>query len=242
MPLVKTWLGTLAPARATDADPWVLLRIREAASPVGPWATIENAIVWSDATPSSPTPTDIETQNAQYEGGWYSFQWQDASGEKSPWTVPVYWTLSGGVVEVVSALVRARTRDDFGNELGIFTDKTRPTAQEVEVLYDSEAAMVSLTTGSLTDLACPSADRIRQGAMQVIAKRVAAIIEASYRPDEVAQGRTVADFYQGDRDADLDALTAAAGQCRIYEPGDPEGGGSALDPIGYFPPPCRVVI
>lgn len=141
-------------------------------------------------------------------------------------------------IEQVAALVRARTRDDLGQELGTFTDATRPTDAEVNQLIVAEGSLVAMRTGNPTTLACPDADQVRLAVSQVVAKRVAAIIEASYRPDEVADGRTVADFYQGSMDGDVKALEQAAASCRAYDPGDPAGGGAGTgaQPRWSFPP------
>lgn len=140
-------------------------------------------------------------------------------------------------VQDVADLVRARTRDDLGQEIGTFDETTRPTADSVGRLIASEASIVLLRTGPLDALACPNAADVRKGAANVIAKRVAAIVEASYRPDEVAEGRTVADFYQGSQEDDLEALATAAATCAAWtpEPGDDENPAGAA--VAYFPPP-----
>lgn len=140
-------------------------------------------------------------------------------------------------VQAVADLVRARTRDDLGQEIGTFDETTRPTAESVSRLIAQEAAIVVLRTGDLQALECPDAEGIRLAASSVIAKRVAAIIEASYRPDEVAEGRTVADFYEGDAAEDLKALGDASSSCRAWQPDDGDGGGTAggLAPRWHFP-------
>lgn len=142
----------------------------------------------------------------------------------------------------MAALVRARTRDQFGNELGDFTEDTRPTADQVSNLIAQEAAIVLVRTGDPTTLECPTVDNVRTAMSTVIAKRVAAIVEASYRPDEVADGRTVADFYQGQMAEDLKAVTEAAAECRLYDPADPSSGepGSGMSPSWYFEPGQRL--
>lgn len=137
----------------------------------------------------------------------------------------------------VAALVRARTRDDLGSELGVFTEQTHPTLAEVELLIAQEAPIVLVRTGDPAALECPDAATVQGAIANVISKRVAAIIEASYRPDEVADGRTVADFYQGTMDDDLEAIEKAAATCRAWMPGDPSGGGdSGPSARWYFPP------
>lgn len=139
-------------------------------------------------------------------------------------------------VDQVAALVRARTRDRFGNELGTFTEDTRPTAAAVETLIASEATIVAMRTGDTAALECPTADQVRAAEAAVIAKRVAAIVEASYRPDELADGRTVADFYQGSMADDLAKLEESATSCRAYVPGDVAGVGDSPAARWSFPP------
>lgn len=138
-------------------------------------------------------------------------------------------------VQQVSDLVRARTRDDLGEEVGVFTENTRPTAEAVERLIAAEGGLLALATGDLDSLQCPDVDAVREAFGQVVAKRVAAIIEASYRPDEVADGRTVADFYDGERDADREALATAATTCRAWTP-DAGASGGGMSPVHTFRP------
>jgi hypothetical protein len=132
----------------------------------------------------------------------------------------------------VAALVRVRTRDDLGATEGTFTADTRPTAADVTALIANEAPLVTIRTGNLDALACATAADVKDAAAQILAKRVAAIIEASYRPDEVAEGRTVADFYQGDYATDLAALVEAASECRA-EGGDVAPGAGPAAQWGY---------
>lgn len=139
-------------------------------------------------------------------------------------------------VQDVADLVRARTRDDVGQEVGTFTEATRPTGEAVERLIAQEAALVGLRTGNLDALACPDTASVHLGIATVIAKRVAAIIEASYRPDELAEGRTVADFYEGSQEDDLAAAEAAAAACRAWTSDDEDAGTDAKSPVGFFPP------
>lgn len=125
-------------------------------------------------------------------------------------------------VDDVASLVRSRTRDDVGNLLGTFTDATQPTADEVVRLIEGEAAIVLVRTGPLDSdaLACPTRGDVQVAASSVIGKRVAAIIEASYRPEDLGDGRTVADFYQGSMKDDMESLVEASRTCRSWTGGD----------------------
>lgn len=142
-------------------------------------------------------------------------------------------------LEQVSDLVRARTRDDLGTEVGVFDENTRPTAESVTRLIAAEAPIVLVRTGDPAALECPDAPTVRTAVANVIAKRVAAIIEASYRPDEVADGRTVADFYQGSMKDDLEAIEKAAATCRAWQPGDPSSGGDSGPSARWAFPPAE---
>jgi hypothetical protein len=50
-------------------------------------------------------------------------------------------------VDDVAALIRARTKDASANEVGTFTDKTRPTDAEVEQLITNGCAKVASVVG-----------------------------------------------------------------------------------------------
>jgi hypothetical protein len=57
--------------------------------------------------------------------------------------------------EDVAALLRSRTKDDAGRELGAWTDATRPTLVDVEQL-------IALAAGQTTDADGPRARRARR--------------------------------------------------------------------------------
>jgi hypothetical protein len=137
----------------------------------------------------------------------------------------------------VAALVWARTRNDLGVQEGTFTAETRPTATHVTNLIANEASLVLLRTGNPETLDCADADSIRTAIKTVVAKRVAAIVEASLRPDEVDAGRTVADFYEGSLEDDLEALDGAAAACRAAGAGEVPSEVGDVAPAFSFPPP-----
>jgi hypothetical protein len=82
-------------------------------------------------------------------------------------------------VDDVGALIRTRTKDRFGNELGTFTADTRPTDDQVLVLvgqaYDYVTARVD------TDLP----EESWRAARSCIALKAAMMVELSYWPDQI---------------------------------------------------------
>lgn len=90
----------------------------------------------------------------------------------------------------VGSLMRARTRDDVGRELGTFTTATRPTAAEVSELIDAAAADVRAEVPP--DVPDVLEARIRSLMTLAAAQR----IEVSYFPDQVAAGRSPFEQYR----------------------------------------------
>jgi hypothetical protein len=115
------------------------------------------------------------------------------------WIVPVFGNVDEGftssltvpgvsdfvpTVDEVGALIRSRTLDNAGNEIGSFNDNTRPTGPQADILiaqaYDDVIAKYD------DDIPLASA----RDARTVIAIRAAMLIELSYWPKEVASGRS----------------------------------------------------
>ena len=69
-----------ASPRPTDAEPFVTLNIREAATAAGPYTLIDSQ-AWSDPTPTTPEATAVETSLATLADGYYQFQWVDGDGD-----------------------------------------------------------------------------------------------------------------------------------------------------------------
>jgi hypothetical protein len=134
----------------------------------------------------------------------------------------------------VAALVRTRLRDDVNRLQETFTATTSPTLEQVKDLIANEAGLVTIRCGKLDNLECPDREAVWSASRQIIAKRVAAIIEASYRPEQISQGMTVEDFYQGQIDADVQALVTASRECRAH--GTDEDDLAPPPPSGVFPP------
>ena len=111
-------------------------------------------------------------------------------------------------VDEVAALLRARTKDASGNEVGTFTDMTRPTDAEVEMLITNGCAKIA----SLVGWDIP-------GDAQAEATHLAAIVaacevETSYYPEQVRTDRSAYQqlwaMFQDDRQAFIDYVAALA--------------------------------
>jgi hypothetical protein len=107
-------------------------------------------------------------------------------------------------VQDVANLLRARTKDDFGNESGTFTDKTRPTADDVERHIDVALALVSTRLPTVIN------PELHDALAGVVTYRAALRVEKSYFPEQVQSERSAYDqLYQEYLD-DLAALVEAA--------------------------------
>jgi hypothetical protein len=84
----------------------------------------------------------------------------------------------------VARLLRARTKDANGAELGEWTDETRPTLDEVEGIIEQAIEIVAATTGRLLAEPCAS------GAHQVAGLLAAMLVELSYFPEQVRNDRS----------------------------------------------------
>lgn len=88
-------------------------------------------------------------------------------------------------VAEVGAILRARTQEKgTGNELGTFTDLTRPTAAQVTLLISDAVRDVSMAVGATL----PPASWGQ--AKTVTATRTAMLIELSYFPEQINIGRS----------------------------------------------------
>lgn len=109
----------------------------------------------------------------------------------------------------IGAVLRARTRDENGNELGTFTEGTRPTDDEVDALIPSAVAEVLL---HIPD--DEVSDRLIGYAKYLVSLRVGMAIELSYNPDQTAEGSAYARLKEL-FDAGTTAFLAAADIARV---------------------------
>lgn len=87
-------------------------------------------------------------------------------------------------IDEVASLIRARTKDVNGNELGTFTADTRPTDVQAQQAIDNQVILLHAHVGVVGD-GC--SDLARMAA----ALGAAAEIELSYFPEQVNSGRSI---------------------------------------------------
>jgi hypothetical protein len=127
-------------------------------------------------------------------------------------STPIYPWLA--TPEDVAALLRSRTKDDAGRELGAWTDATRPTLVDVEQL-------IALAAGQTTDADGPASTSCSSLCRNVIALHAACLVELSYFPEQVRSERSP---YSELRELLVDAR-AAFDTCRAAgSPDDPGAG------------------
>jgi hypothetical protein len=205
-------LDDYRPAPRGDGRPWTQALIEEAAVSTGPWTPIET----QPLSPIDPNPADpiyrmISTGQATLEHGWYRVTFIDETGNQDV-TAPVFNgpSIRPSVLDI-SALLRARTRDENGNLIGLFTDDTTPMAEQVEDIIDDAVEEV---TARLPDL---PANRV--GKARWLTKLYAALlIEATFFSEQIGSDKSpyqeFKDLYDGsmaDLRADLGLGTGTGG-------------------------------
>jgi hypothetical protein len=117
------------------------------------------------------------------------------SAEQLPITSLVVWPATP---DDVAALLRARTQDNTDEELGEWTDNTRPTLSEVERLLAMAQSAITGRTGPLTPevLVCSTADDIMTQAATTVALLAAMLVELSYFPEQVQSSRSAYEQYR----------------------------------------------
>jgi hypothetical protein len=105
----------------------------------------------------------------------------------------------------LGAIMRARTKDDVGNELGTFTPDTRPTKAEAESAIDDALALVAPRLGGSV------ADRLQNLARSTVLLRAAMTVETSYTPNDDNESGAYDRYEQQYKEA-LEAYDLAAGQ------------------------------
>jgi hypothetical protein len=189
MNFVVTFTDYMPPPRA-DGQPWTQILIFEAPAPGGTWTQIDSIAISSlpggiDADPANPNSRTFTTDNATMQNGWYQVVFEDAAGHQMMFgpvqNVSYPWVPS---LEQIGALLRTRTKDTAGNELGTFTTDTRPTAQDVQELIQQAVDTFVLRAG--TEIP----PELYQEAQRLIAIRTAMLVEISYFPEQIDTGRS----------------------------------------------------
>jgi hypothetical protein len=144
-------------------------------------------------------------------------------------------------VDAVGAILRARTQDSHDDEVGTFTDDTRPTTDQAEKIIRECGSVVFMATGRLDDLQCTMKDTVQEGAKHWIAMLSAMLIELSFSPEQVRSDRSAYVFYKemwDDATTGFTSLIDAVNECRggELEPDTPGGDGAFVgNPSWAFP-------
>jgi hypothetical protein len=104
-------------------------------------------------------------------------------------------------VAEVAAHIRARTKDNNGNEVGTFTDSTRPTEAQCEEAITAAVRFIHSRVGYVGE-GCAELAR------EAVSLGAAADIERSYFPEQSRSDRSVYTFLRDERDAALEGLVA----------------------------------
>lgn len=205
MPFVVT-LEDITPPRRADA-PWTQALLSEAGSASGPW-TLRQTINFNtlpggiDADPRNPQSRDLTTTEATAESGlYYSVVFKDGAGNASQRSTAVFNNPEGSsvnwrpTVDEVGNMLRMRTIDSNGNEVGTFTSDTRPTYEQadeaidqaVQDLYPIFKAIVPDAPINATN---SSPEAYREAVSALAATRAALIIERTHFGKEVASGNS----------------------------------------------------
>src|SRR5215831_929102 len=115
-------------------------------------------------------------------------------------------------VEQVALLIRARTKDANGLEVGTFDADTRPTDVQVEEHIDASMALVGIRFGPSTNWPAEA----QAAFASLVAYRAALRIEKSYFPEQVRTDRSayaqLREEYLDDLQAFTEAMTGGAGE------------------------------
>jgi len=103
----------------------------------------------------------------------------------------------------VAALLRARTKDAEGREVGTFNDDTRPTGTDVELHIDAALSLVGIQVPADFPVTFTGA------VSALVAYRAALRIEKSYFPEQVRSDRSAYEQLRQEYVDDLQALTDA---------------------------------
>jgi hypothetical protein len=133
-------------------------------------------------------------------------------------------------VQDVAELLRARTAErDTGEELGTFTESTRPTSTAVQSLVTRAAGEVA------GGVKAPITSEQHEAARNLAALRAAMWVELSYFPEQVDSGQSPYAEYKA---LYTEGLAALAGELEVETGVDPDTGGYGM-PVFGFPVECK---
>jgi hypothetical protein len=178
-----------------DGKKWTQARIEEAVADTGPWVAIETKPITDYTDPENPPIQNFTTELATLEDGWYRIVFLDATGDSEQPTAPLSRSPDQELdymctVSDVGALLRARTKDKNGNELGTFNDDTRPTDEAVQRFIQWAANKLSVRIGVNIH---PTFFR---EASHLVAVYAAMLTELSYWPEQVERNMSPYEKYK----------------------------------------------
>lgn len=137
-------------------------------------------------------------------------------------------TPSGVVPADVAVLLRARTKDSQGREVGLFNEDTRPTVSQVETAIAFAERTIRTRVGTPGE-ACSEAFAV------AVVHEAACQIEKSYWPEQVLSERSPYEHLRVEAEAAIRGLEACVGEF-----GGDENGGRATVYDVVTPPACAV--
>lgn len=143
----------------------------------------------------------------------------------------------------VGAILRARTKDSNGNELGTFNEETRPTDTEVTALIAHGVRRVIAKVGSEicegdgTEAAKERTTELYEDAKDLAAVATAMRVERSYFPEQIGTERSPYNaLLEEYKESATELVTAVADHC----PGAEAESGMNQMPSYGFPPPSGI--
>lgn len=173
---------------------WTNYRIEEALSSDGPWASIQSGVLLpADTDPNAPLTRNFSVTSDVVDG-WYRVVFIDVDSNFENtiprWNRTSFNVLYTPTVSQVGALLRARTKDTAGNEIGTFTEATRPTAEDVNELIQQAIDTVAVRAGEdVPPKMIPETQRL-------VALRAAMLVELGYFGEQVTTGRSPYGMYK----------------------------------------------
>jgi hypothetical protein len=218
-----------APIPRFDGVAWHHASIQEGPTADGPWTEIESVVLTPvDTDPKQPIARNFTTENATLIEGWYRIVFFDIDGDTQAPTEAIHNVPDTEdpylpTISTVGALLRARTVDKSGTEVGTFTKDTKPTQEEAMILIRQAGRDVSLKLGP----EIPEA--YLEDARHLVALKAAMLIELSYYPEQVAANNSPYDRYKVLYDEGLPSLVMA-----VTDAEGAEGDTEAASGLAHF--------
>jgi hypothetical protein len=194
MSVIHTLLDA-RPPRRIDGIPWIQVRPEHSENEDGPW-TADPILSLSpvDTDPNAPQKRNV-TFASDVAEAFFRLVFLDVNENESPPTDPAYDDGSGvdwrPTTADVATILRARTQD-MSTESGVFSDTTRPTKGQVQLLIGRAVTEIGARLG--TD-ELPS-DDLRAYARELAAIRASMGVELSYFPEQTNSEQSAYDNLQ----------------------------------------------